>query len=96
MQKDRPQSVKVRPKAAIERAPSLGAARRIALKTADDRTVQLWPCATQTMQPGVQGVQGIYLPCYHSHVSSWLAAYISWKGRARVLVRSPRARVRVT
>ena len=59
MQKDRPQSVKVRPITAIERAPSLGAARRIAFKTADDRTVQLWPCATQTMQPRLQGVQGV-------------------------------------
>ena len=96
MQKDRPQSVKVRPKAAIERALSLGAARRIAFKMADDPTVELWPCATQTVQPGLQGVQSVYCPCYHSYLSSWFGAYISWKGRARVLVRSPRARVRVT
>ena len=50
MQKDRRQSVKVRPRTAIERAPSLGAAARIAFTTAGDRTVRLWPCATQTVQ----------------------------------------------
>ena len=94
MQKDRLQSVKVRPRTAIERAPSLGAAARIAFKTADDRTVRLWPCTTQTMQLRLQGVQIMYSPRYHSHSSSlWLAACSSWYGRARVLACSPRARV---
>ena len=69
MQKDRSQSVKVRPITAIERAPSLGAAARIAFKTGDDRTVRLWPCATQAMNPRLQGVQSMYFSRYHSHGS---------------------------
>ena len=69
MQKERPESVKVLRTTAMERAPSLGAAIRIACTTADDRTVRLWPCATQTVQPRLQDVQSMYYPRYHSHAS---------------------------
>ena len=62
MQKDRPQSVKVRPITAIERAPSLSAATRIAFAMADDQNVRLWPCATQTMHSSLQGGQIVYCP----------------------------------
>ena len=96
MQKDRRQSVKVRPRTAIERAPSLGAATRIAFTTADDRTVRLWPFATQAMNPRLQGVQRMYYLRYHNHDGSWLVAWCSQQGRARVPVCSPRARARVT
>ena len=77
MQKDRPQFVKVRSRTATERAPSLGAAVRIAFMTPDDRTVRLWPCATQAMNPRLQDVQSVPYPRFHRHGGPWLAAWSS-------------------
>ena len=56
MQKERPQYIKVRPRSAIQRAPSLGAAVRIVCTTADDRTVRLRPHLQQGTQPRLQDV----------------------------------------
>ena len=88
MQKDRPQFVKVRSRTATERAPSLGAAVRIAFTTADGRIVRLWPCATQAMHPRLQGVQSVSYPRFHSHGGSWLAPWNSRYGRACVASRT--------
>ena len=74
MQKERSQSIKVRPRSAIERAPSLGAAVRIACATANDRTVRLWPCLPQNTQPCLQGVKSVRGSRCHSHGLSWIAA----------------------
>ena len=54
--------MKVRPRMAIERAPSLGVAVRIACTTADDRTVRSRPLVTQGMQPRLQVVQSVHDP----------------------------------
>ena len=88
MQKDRPQSGKVRRRTAIERAPSLCVAVCIARTTADDRTVRSWPLVTQGMHPRLQDVQSTHRPRCLSHDSSWLAAWSSWYGRARMASRT--------
>ena len=88
MQKDGRQSVTVRPITAIERAPSLGAAVRIAFMTPDDRTVRLWPYATQAMNPRLQGVQSVPYPRFHRHGGPWLAAWSSQDGCACVASRT--------
>ena len=88
MPKERPQYIKVRPRSAIERAPSLGAAVRIACTRADDRTVRLRPHMPQNTQSRLQGVESVRGARCHRHGGSWLAALSSWYGRARVSSRT--------
>ena len=56
MEKEMPQSIKVRPRTAIEHAPSLSMAAHVACTTADDRTARLRPLTTQDGQRRLQGV----------------------------------------
>ena len=77
MQKDRPQSVKVRRRTATERAPSLCAAARIACIMARTLTVRLRLCAAYSGQPSLQNVQSMRGPCCRSRQGSWLVAWSS-------------------
>ena len=78
MQKDRPQSIKVRRRTATERAPSLCAAARIACMMARTLTVRLRLCAAQPGQPSLQSVQNVRGPCCLSRERSWL---VTWSSR---------------
>ena len=88
MKKEMPQSIKVRPRSAIERAPSLGAAVRVTCTTADDRTVRLRPHMPQNTQPRLQSVESVRALCCRSHGASWLAVWSSRHGRARLSART--------
>ena len=77
MQKDRPQSIKVRRRTATERAPSLCAAARVACMMARTLTVRLRLCAAQSGQPSLQSVQSMRGPYCRSHERSWLVAWSS-------------------
>ena len=70
---------------AIERAPSLCAAALVACVTARTLTVQLRLCVAQSGHPRLQTVQNVRGPCYRSREGSWLVAWSSRYGRARVL-----------
>ena len=55
MQKEKPHSIKVRPRTAIERAASLSTAAHVACTTADDRIVRLRPLMTQAVAASLAG-----------------------------------------
>ena len=55
MQKEMAQSIKLRPRTAIERAASLSTGARVACTTADDRTVRLRPLTTQAVAATLAG-----------------------------------------
>ena len=69
MQKEQLEFIKVRPRTAIERAPSLCTATHDTCTTAYNRTVRLRQPATQADQPQLLGVQRALGPCYYGQES---------------------------
>ena len=91
MQKERPESVKVRPITAIERAADLSAAVRVMCTTADDRTVRLWPCASRVCSHACRA----WLSCMTRAATAMAAHGWPHGSRVRVARECPCARVRV-
>ena len=74
MQKERPQSVKVRRRTPIERTPYLCAAARIVCMMTRTLTVRFRLCMVQSGQPRLQNVQSVHGPRCRSREGSWLVA----------------------